>query len=162
MKKIPLVLTLAIAFVSCPSFKSEETLGSETSEKSNTQTFCTTFNFRYLQTQNVMYSPVVRHIEVFLDEKAFSEGNLQSLFAYISKQNPDPIHLTVVVKTNWAQLDLASDCPGQGVSGQPSDPHEYDYLQATYYRHKQVEYFRYSPATHVDSADFKEVIIRKK
>ncbi|MEP6847315.1 MAG: hypothetical protein ABI999_00550 [Acidobacteriota bacterium] len=110
----------------------------------------------------MLYTSIVRHIEIFLDEKAFSETNLKKLFEYLSKQNPDPVHLTVVVKTNWAQLPMASDCPGYGVSEQPPDPHEYDYLQATYYRRKDQEYFRYSPAPHVDQAYFKTVEMKKK
>jgi hypothetical protein len=123
---------------------------------------CVTFKFHYLETENVLYTPVVRHIEIFLDEKAFSEENLKTLFAYISKKNPEPQHLTVIVHTNWAQLNFPSDCPGTGTSNMPARPDEYDYLQAIYYRRAKVEYFRYSPAIKVDSSKFKQVVLRNE
>ncbi len=123
---------------------------------------CVTFKFRYLETQNVLYSSTTRHIEIFLDEKAFSEENLITLFAYISKKNPEPQHLTVIVHTNWAQLDFPSDCPGSGASNMPDRPDEYDYLQAIYYRRAKVEYFRYSPTIKVHSSKFKQVVLRNE
>lgn len=123
---------------------------------------CVTFKFHYLEIENVLYSPVVRHIEIFLDEKAFSEENLKTLFAYLSEKNPEPKHLTVVVHTNWAQLGYPSDCPGIGLSNQPARPDEYDYLQATYYRRAKVEYFDYSQALKIDASEFKRVILRNE
>ena len=123
---------------------------------------CVTFKFHYLETQNVLYSSQVRHIEIFLDEKAFSEENLKTLFEYISKKNPEPQHLIVEVNTNWAQLDFPSDCPGTGSSNMPTRPDEYDYLQAIYHRMPKVEYFKYSPAIKVDQSKFKKVVIRNE
>jgi len=123
---------------------------------------CVRFKFHYLETENALYSPVVRHIEIFLDEKAFSEENLKTLFEYLSEKNPEPKHLTVVVHTNWAQLGFPSDCPGIGMSNMPARPDEYDYHQAIYYRREKVEYFRYSPALKVDQSQFKMVVLRGK
>lgn len=130
-------------------------------QEDNSPDKCVQFNFRWLQTENVLYSEKVRHIEIFMDEKAFNEENMKTLFAYLSSVNPDPDYLIVQVHTNWAQLPAtAPNCPGSGISEQPADPHEYDYLQATYWRRAEREYFKYSPQTKVDQSEFKTVIIR--
>lgn len=123
---------------------------------------CVTFKFRYLEIENVLYTPGVRHIEIFLDEKAFSEENLKTLFEYISEKNPEPQHLTAIVHTNWTQLDFPSDCPGSGMSNMPARPDEYDYYQATYHRRAKVEYFDYSQKLKIHSSEFKRVILRNE
>jgi len=129
---------------------------------SEPKSVCTKFDFRWLELENVLYSEKVRHIEVFLDERAFSEENLRTLFAFLSKKNPHPQHITAVVYTNWQQLPLPSpDCPGWGMSNMPEKPDRYDYLQAIYYRREAREYFRYSPATKVHDSEFKTVLISK-
>ena len=51
----------------------EAVVGLGPEDSFNASASCATFNFHYLETENVLYSPVVRHIEVFLDENAFSE-----------------------------------------------------------------------------------------
>lgn len=134
----------------------------KTSLSQNDKNDCFKFKFHYLELENVLYTSVVRHIEIFLDEKAFSEENLKTLFIYLSKKNPEPVHLTVVVHTNWAQIWYPSDCPPVAISEQPVRPDEYDYLQATYYRRAKVEYFKYSPAIKVDASEFKQVVLRNE
>jgi hypothetical protein len=122
---------------------------------------CVRFKFHWLETENSLPTPVVRYIEIFLDEKAFSEENLKTLFAYLSEKNPEPTRLVVKVHTNWAQLDFPSlGCPGSGISNQPDSPDEYDYHQAIYQRSVKTEFFRYSPALKVHEANFKTVVIR--
>lgn len=121
---------------------------------------CVTIDFHYLIIENEQRTSTVRHIEVFLDEKAFSEENLKTLFTYLSNKHPETKILVVVVKTNWRQLPLPSDCPGIGRSNQPARPDEYDYHQATYYRNEKIEYFRYNPI--LKTEDFKEIILKGK
>jgi hypothetical protein len=153
------ILTIAAAMCGAPSNEPKATIGKAINSEPSEH--CTTLDFHYLQTENVLYSPLNRHVEIFMDEKAFTEKNLHVLFEYLSKQNSEPVDLTVDVKTNWNQLQMPSNCPGGGVSGLPPDPHRYDYLQAIYYRRKDREYFKYSPAPHIDEADFKTVILKK-
>lgn len=106
---------------------------------------CKTFQFRYLITENVLYTEKVRHVEVFLDDNAFSEENLKALFLYLSKQFPQPTHLTIVVNTDWKQIHLSSDCPGTGMSSRPSEWKNFDYHGATFYRRDATLYFTYNP-----------------
>src|SRR5688572_27733210 len=82
---------------------------------------CVSFDFRWLEFQNVLFSKAVRHIEIFMDERAFSEKNLRALFVYLSKKNPKPGMLTISVRTSWAQLEPYSDC-GDAISGEPDKP----------------------------------------
>ena len=163
---LPVSLLLLTVVFAC-SVGSTRTAG-KTSENSTAEIRladhpdkCVQFSFRWLQTENVLYSEKVRHIEIFMDEKAFNEENMKALFAYLSAVNPNPDYLIVQVYTNWAQLPTtAPNCPGSGISEQPADPHEYDHLQAIYWRRGEREYFKYSPQTKVDQSEFKTVIIR--
>jgi hypothetical protein len=126
---------------------------------------CLTMDFHYLLTENQLYSSEVRHIEVFLDETAFSEENLKKLFKYLSYKNPEPKHLIIEVKTNWKQLDYPSDCPGIGASNLPERQDKYDYFQAVFHRTGSngiTEYFRYNPTVKIRDSDFKTVIIKGK
>ncbi|MGH9818979.1 MAG: hypothetical protein ACRD43_02320, partial [Pyrinomonadaceae bacterium] len=109
------------------------------------QPSCPNVDFSFFQTQNVMYSSKVRHVELYMEPKAFTEKNLRSLFACISAANPEPIHLTAVLETDWSRVHIPDGSPGYGASNMPPDPHEYDFLQSTYYRRENHEYFRYSP-----------------
>src|SRR3712207_5514593 len=66
--------------------------------KENTQTTlsekktedCVTMKFRYLITQDYKSTPNTRHIEFFLDKKAFTEENLKTPFNYLSSKYPEP------------------------------------------------------------------------
>lgn len=120
-------------------------------------------DFHYLILENNLSSPKVRHIEIFLDEKAFSEENLTKLFRHISDKNPAPENLTVHVFTNWKQLPLPSDCPLIVISEQPKRLDENDYHKAVFYRRDRsggTEYFRYNPV--LKTEDFKEVFLKGK
>jgi hypothetical protein len=123
---------------------------------------CVTFDFRYLVLENELRSPTVRHIEIFLDDRAFSETNLKTLFEYLSKTNPDPKLLTIQVYSNWEQVPIPSDCPGTGRSNMPDKPDKYDYYQAIYYRNDRngimIETFEYNPV--LKNTEFKKVILK--
>ena len=169
MRRIFITLLLVFVCIACGQVTTE--MATEEPNKVVAQTSvaqkqtedCVRFKFHWLEIHNVLYTPVVRNIEIFFDEKAFSEENLKTLFAYLSEKNPDPKHLTVVVYTNWAQLDFPSPgCPGIGISEQPDPPDKYDYHRAIYYRREGREYFRYSPALKVHEANFKTVVISGK
>ena len=110
---------------------------------------CVPLKFHYLVTQDLMMSPNTREIEVFLDEKAFSEENLKSLFRYLSDKNPDPNsspnNLIIIVNTDWTQIPLQWDCPPVGISGQDTGRDAYDYHWARFYRREGREFFTYNP-----------------
>ena len=106
---------------------------------------CKTFQFRYIVTENVLYTPQLRHIEVFLDERSFSEGNLKELFMHLSKQFPEPGDLTIVVNTNWQQLPNSSDCPGIGMTNTGMKWKDFDHHGAIFYRRDKRLYFRFNP-----------------
>jgi len=123
--------------------------------------FCKHFQFHWLELRNEKYSESIRHIEVFMDADAFSESNLKELFDYLSKTNPDPVGLIVVVYTDWSQFQTPSpNCPGFGCGECNSEPPRYDHQEATYWRRPEREYFRYSVKP--NSPDSKTVIIRSK
>ena len=128
---------------------------------------CPEVRAEFLVTQNELYTEKVRHLEVYLTPTAFSESNLRLLFACLSKDNPEPPHLTAEVETDWSRVHIPNGMPGTGASNMPPDPHEYDFLKAIYYRRpatdhrKRAEYFRYSPRIHLDQFYWTKVIIKK-
>lgn len=119
---------------------------------------CVTMKFRYIVTENTIQSSNFRKIEVFLDEREFTVENFKELFSYLSNKYPDPKYLTVLVKTNWEQLQFPSDCPGVGISNVPRRPDEYDYHQAIYFRRGKNEYFRYS--TKLKTEELETIVIK--
>lgn len=164
MTKILIILLVIPTYIVIgqPRTSAGENLGKRFTETSiRKMDDCITMPFHYLIVENVLYSPKVRHILVFLDEKAFTEENLKTLFQYLSKKNPEPKHLTITLKTNWTQLSLSSDCPQLGLTNQPARRDEYDYHQAIFYRRDRsgtVEYFRYNPI--LKTADLKTVVLK--
>lgn len=111
-------------------------------------TECATLPFHFLIVENALYSESIRHVEIFLDDAAFSEANLKDLFSFISKKYVEPIGLTIVVKTNWQQLSLPSDCPPSGMSNTTTPLEQYNYHEAIFYRrdrNNKSMYFRYNP-----------------
>lgn len=132
----------------------------ETKASSPTK-FCKQFKFHWLELENEKYSEAIRHIEVFMDEKAFSEANLRELFDFLSKSNPDPEGLTIVVHTDWSQFSEPSpNCPGTGCGECSSKVDPYDHLQAIYWRRPNREYFKYSPKLGVANSEFTTVVIK--
>jgi hypothetical protein len=110
---------------------------------------CVKLPFHYLVTNDVKdYN--TRIIQVFLDEKAFSEQNLTTLFRYLSDKNPATDsssynNLQIWVKTDWSQLPFPSDCPPSANSGGDSGTKRNDYFWANFYRSEGKEYFTYNP-----------------
>ncbi len=131
------------------------------------QPSCPEVRGEFMVTQNELYSEKVRHMEVYLSPSSFDEKNLRALFACLSQGNPKPEHLTVTVETDRSRVHIPDGKPGTGISGGPVDPHEYDFLKAIYYRRPAVsnrmpvEYFRYSPRTHLDQFYWTKVVIKK-
>lgn len=105
---------------------------------------CITMEFRYLIIENVTQSSNFRRIEVFMNNQAFSVGNLKKLFSHLSNKYPDPKYLTIVVKTDWSQIQLPTDCPGTGSTNITQRADEFDFHRAIYYRRGENIYFRYS------------------
>lgn len=142
-RKIKIIIIISLIFVFFTHLQNKRV---ETQNNNNEESVanCVKMKFRYIITENTIQSSNFRKIEVFLDEKEFSVENLKELFSYLSSKYPEPKYLTVLVKTNWAQLQFPSDCPGIGRSNVPVKPDEFDYHQAIYYRRGGNEYFRYS------------------
>lgn len=122
---------------------------------------CLTMDFRYLVISVARYTPVSQRVDVFLDDKAFSEKNLKTLFTHLAKRYSGTKILIIIVSTNWKQLPLSSDCPPRGLSDTSSEaPEEFEYHQAEYFRNEEVEYFRYNPV--LNTENFKKVILKRK
>ncbi|CAN5873008.1 hypothetical protein BH20ACI4_BH20ACI4_12320 [soil metagenome] len=163
MKKILLLSILLFSVNGFAQIKSE----SEKTEQSvlskvvsGSVSDCTMIDFHYLILENSKWTEKVRHIEVFLDENAFSEENLKVLFHYLSKKNSAPRHLTIFVFTNWKQLPPSSDCPPTARSNMPENPNEYDYHKAVFYRRdrkENAEYFEYNSV--LKTSDLKRVYL---
>ena len=82
--------------------------------KNPKQMDCRPLHFRYLILSNELWSEKLRHIDIFMEPSAFSEGNLNKLFKIFSKTFTKPEVLTITVKTNWNQFHFsrAPNCPG--------------------------------------------------
>lgn len=104
---------------------------------------------RYLIVSNELWSTHTRHIQVFLDERDFSISALQTLFSNLSDEFPEPKYLAIVVKTDWSQLDLPTDCSGSGSSGKDNNTF-YPYLSARFNRDGKKKTIRYTKAKNVD------------
>ncbi len=108
---------------------------------------CVTLPFRFVVVRDTLKSANLRDIEILLDSKAYSVENLKILFSYLSEKNVEPQYLTITVYTEWSQLELPSDCPGSGHSGNhPSQQHKLDFHHAKYFRRGDNVFFRYSSA----------------
>lgn len=97
-------------------------------------------------------------IYIFLEEKYFSRGNLEKLFAYISKSYPNnPLGVTVfsdkeilMKQINWDKMgiyhtDNRDATPARKEFFDKYMPPETGYFRAFYSRNSSTEYFRYSP-----------------
>ena len=127
----------------------------------NISSDCVSFNFRFIELENYSFhTSTLKHVEVFLDEKAFSEENLRTLLGYLSTKHSSWKYLVVIVNTNWAQLGTFSNCLGTGISGTPDRPDEYDYYKAVMYRNGENQFFHYYPK--LKSRESKTVISKGK
>lgn len=113
-----------------------------------TMGFCPEVKSKQIIIENRLFSPKMRHIEVFMDEKSFSKEQLTALFRCLSLQHPNPQSLTVEVFTDWSQLS-GSGTPIEAITNQPIDADEFKHKKAIYYRvvrdmgTKRIEYFEY-------------------
>jgi hypothetical protein len=122
---------------------------------------CSKLNFHFLEISNAQYTSVSRQVEIFLDEKAFSEKNLKILFEHLSAKYSDTKRLVISVSTNWEQLPLPFDCsPGANGLSDTSDqkPVSFKYHQARFFKDEKVEYFIYYPILNTEK--FKRVILK--
>jgi|GEM_PF-3437244 len=85
-----------------------------------------------------------RFVGVLMDEKAFSEENLRSLFPLLSKRFPDPQRLTVHVFTSLEQVRTPEESDTGGISEGPSDFSLDNYHRALFIRDDGNELIRYS------------------
>lgn len=85
-----------------------------------------------------------RFVGVLMDEKAFSEENLRSLFPLLSKRFPDPQRLTVHVFTSLEQVRTPEESDTGGISEGPSDASLDNYHEALFIRDDGNELIRYS------------------
>jgi hypothetical protein len=124
---------------------------------------CVRFDFRFIELDQYTYNTsVLKHVEVFMDERDFKEDNLKQMLDYLSSKHSTFPRLVVVVHTNWNQLDTfaSADCPGSGISEQPDRPDKHDYFQAVMYRYKQNQFFYYYPK--LKSEERKTVVSKGK
>jgi len=62
-----------------------------------------------------------RVVSVLMDEKAFSEENLRTLFPLLSKRFPDPQRLIVHIFTSLEQVRTPEESETPGISEGPGD-----------------------------------------
>jgi hypothetical protein len=124
---------------------------------------CPAVKAAYKIAGNDLWSENVRHVWLYLEPAAFNEKNLKKLFACVSKANPEPVHLTAELHTDWSRLpEVTSTEPGGGCGECKEDPHRYDFLQGWYMRREKHEWIEYSPAPHIRDTAFKTIVIRGK
>ncbi|MBK8813475.1 MAG: hypothetical protein IPN69_22490 [Acidobacteria bacterium] len=119
---------------------------------------CFPVNFRYLIVKDTMLSGRSREVELFQERKSFNRDNLQQLFVHLSKQYPEPVNLTVEVKTDWSQISIPTECPGTGRSNVDVLKGELDGIDARFYRRGGNEYFKYVESS--DSTEVRTVLIK--
>ncbi len=136
----------------------------QNSQPLKTENDCAGMPFRCLVAYDAQHSSVVRHVEVVLEQRAFSEHNLKLLFKQLSKKYADSIFLVIIVNTRLGNnlppsFELDSS-PGTGTSGNSSNIEEYTHYIAKYYRRDGTEFFTYTPT--LRNGIFRDVIIRGK
>jgi hypothetical protein len=119
--------------------------------------------FHYLIADNVTtkkrkLSERFREIVVFLDEKAFSEESLKTLFTHLSKKYSSPNILNIRVETNWERVPNPDDCEGSGTSGEPDRKDIDDFHWALFLRRGKNEIFRYNPV--LKKTDIKTIVMK--
>jgi len=172
MKSTKLLLALFLLFTCLSCAKVDADNSSKIDLRENVQTppvsknaeDCVTMNFHYLITLDFKPVANTQQIEVFLDEKAFNEENLKTLFSYLSDKNTEPkdlpngSNLIIIVKTNWQQLDLPSDCLPSGSSGEKGKTDTNNYHFARFYRRGENSYFGYNAT--LNTSKLKDVIMK--
>ncbi len=98
------------------------------------QVFCERPNIPFIVFYNELHSENVRHIKVFLSDKKYSIENVKKISLYLNGEFPSPKHLTVVIYTDWSQLDLPNDCQASGIAGETGKPSKDDFLWAVFNR----------------------------
>lgn len=127
---------------------------------------CVTIDFHYLIVGDAQYTPISRQLHVFLDEKAFSEKNLKTLFNYLAQEYyPGKKRLTISVSTNWNQFYLPPACGSRGIgagdaSNDADEPETFEYHKAEYFRDEKEEYFTYNPKLKTEKV--KKIILKEK
>ena len=163
MKNLQIFFLISILSFACgQKIEDVNSLGvlDQTAKTKKNQTDCGLMNFRYLISHDHQTSSVVRHIEVFLEDRAFSEVRLKILFSRLSKEYADAKFLVIIVKTNWNQIPFklkSHNCPGVGSSGGSSNVEKFEYHKASYYRRDDREFFTYNPT--LGTSKFKDVIM---
>jgi hypothetical protein len=106
-------------------------------------------SFRYVIFENTLdedENPELnrRIVEVLLEKKAFSEKNLKTLFALVSKRFPEPNLLFVNVYIHLEQIATPEEKDGGATSESKEVGSFHKYYWAIYLRNDGDEYFRYS------------------
>lgn len=114
---------------------------------------CIKPKLNYLVVTNEKRSANLRHVQVFLDKRDFSEPNLRALFEYLSEKFPSPKYLTISVYTDWAQIDPPTDCPVAGSSGGGEKLDKHKFLWAVFNRHEENVVFKYKPELESDQME---------
>ena len=117
--------------------------------------------FRYVIVKDSV-DPVLprRNIEVLLDESAFSEESLRTLFALISKRYRKPQWIYISVATNLRQIATPEERDLPNVSESNIVPEPDPYPRAIMFRQDGNQLFRYTP--NPPSSKLKTVILKGK
>lgn len=137
--------------------------GSVDAQKATPRDRSTENLFRYAIVENSVSHEdnpklISRHIEVLLDERAFSEKTLRVLFDLVSKRYATPKNLNVDVYTNLEQIMTPEERDYGSVSG-GMDTNPDKFLWAVYLRNPYAHFFRYSPVD--NKSDIRTVELAK-
>jgi hypothetical protein len=145
-------LAMLLLFVCSIVANGQKTRVSQQENKSNSP-------FRYVIVENTFdkdENPELnsRAVEVLLDGKAFSEKNLKTLFALVSKRFPKSDQLYIWVYTSLEQIPTPEEKDG-GATSESNEVNSNKYYWAVYLRNEGDEFFRYSPVN--DKSDLKTI-----
>lgn len=107
-------------------------------------------NMSFLIVSNELRSDNLRHIQIFMINVDFSLENLKKLFSNLSNRFRSPKYLTIVVYTDWSQLDLPTDCERIGSSKKNVNGDKNEFLWGVFNRHEQKKTIRYTKTANAD------------
>ena len=152
VKRLLLLLGSATVLFGCVSARYQNSSGYISAPSSPTQTpsetrntECETLNFRFLTIADYADTSKSRRVNVFLEDKSFTVEILRRLLLFMSRKYSDLPTLVVEVNTDWSQIEVASDCPGTGLSGRNTGVVSKDgHNSALLYRRDGMLYFKYT------------------
>jgi len=153
---IKLVIILLVVFLvaTLPSNSFSESTRQDSKIKFKYLIFKNTLN----EKPSIQYSR--RTLNVFLEEKAFSEQSIKELYLLLSNRFPEPQWLEAWVYTNLNQVETPEEADSPKSSTTKDNPDHNRSHWAWIYRNKDNVFFRYNP--NPPNRDVKTIVITGK